>query len=49
MRYPNNHKLYGVERHLIFGTAEAADVHLQKVRKGNPPPAPPHEARESPD
>ena len=37
MRY-----LYEVERHLIFGTAEAAEAHFQKVRKGktftnNPP------------
>ena len=43
MRCPNNPKLYEVERHLIFGTAKAAEVHLQKVRKGktpttNPPP-----------
>ena len=46
VRYPNKPKLYEVERHLIFGTAEAAEVHLQKVRKGktptsNPPPPPP--------
>ena len=34
VRYPNNPKLYEVERHLIFGTAEAAEAHLQKVRKG---------------
>ena len=44
--YPNNPKLYEVERHLIFGTAEAAEAHLQKVRKSktpttNPPPPPP--------
>ena len=42
MRYPNNPKLYEVERHRIFGTAEAAEAHFQKVRKGktftnNPP------------
>ena len=46
VRYPNNPKLYEVERHLIFGTAEAAEAHLQKVRKGktpttNPPPTKP--------
>ena len=50
VRYPNNPKLYEVERHLIFGTAEAAEAHLQKVRKGKtpttnpPPPPPPHKA-----
>ena len=43
VRYPNDPRLYEVERHLIFGTAEAAEAHLQKVRKGktpttNPPP-----------
>ena len=43
VRYPNNPKLYEVERHLLFGTAEAAEAHFQKVRKGktpttNPPP-----------
>ena len=37
VRYPNNHKLYEVERHLIFGTAEAAEAHLQKVRKDATP------------
>ena len=45
VRYPNNPKLYEVERHLIFGTAQAAEAHLQKVCKGktpttNPPPPP---------
>ena len=45
VRYPNNPKLYEVERHLIFGTAEAAEANFQKVRKGktpttNPPPPP---------
>ena len=45
-RYPNNPKLYEAECHLIFGTAEAAQAHLQKVRNGktpstNPPPPPP--------
>ena len=43
VRYPNNPKLYEVERHLIFSTAQAVQAHLQKVRKGrtpttNPPP-----------
>ena len=37
VRYPSNPKLYEVERHLIFGTAEAAEAHLQKVRKGKTP------------
>ena len=37
VRYPNNPKLYEVERHLIFGTAEAAEAHFQKVRKGKTP------------
>ena len=46
VRYPNNPKFYDVERHLIFGTAEPAEAHLQKVRKGktpttNPPPTKP--------
>ena len=44
VRYPNNPKLYEVERHLIFSTAEAPEAHLQKVRKGKMPttdPAPP--------
>ena len=26
-----------MERHLVFGTAEAAEAHLQKVRKGKTP------------
>ena len=34
VKYPNNPKLYEVERHLIFGTAEAAEAHL------NPPTNP---------
>ena len=43
MRYPNNPKLYEMERHPIFGMAEAAEAQPQKVRKGktpttNPPP-----------
>ena len=45
VKYPNNAKVYEVERHLIFGTAEAAEARLQKVRKGktlpSPPPPPP--------
>ena len=46
VKYPNNPKLSEVERHLIFGTAEAAEAHLQKVRKGKTPPPPnPNEAR----
>ena len=53
VRHPNNPKLYEVERHLMFGKAKAAEVHLQKVRKGktpttNPPP-PPNEAGLPPD
>ena len=53
VRYPNNPKLYEVERHLIFGTAEAAEAHLQKVRKGktpttNPPPTKPANPRLTP-
>ena len=36
-RYPNNSKVYEVERLLIFSTAEAAEAHLQKVRKGKTP------------
>ena len=31
VKYPNNPKLYQVERHLIFGTTEAAEAQLQKV------------------
>ena len=48
VKYPNKPKLYDVERHLIFGTAIAAEAHLQKVRKGKTPttnPPPPNEAR----
>ena len=37
VRHPNNPKLYEVERHLVFGTAEAAEAHVQKVRKGKTP------------
>ena len=51
VRYPNNPKLYEVERHLIFGTAEAAEAHLQKVRKGKTPttnPPPPQRSRLTP-
>ena len=29
-----------VERHLIFGTPDPAEAHLQKVRKGKTPPPP---------
>ena len=36
--YPNNSKLYEVERLPIFGTNEAAEAHLEKVRKGKTPP-----------
>ena len=48
VKYLNNPKLYLVQHHLIFGTAEAAEAHLQQVRKGktattNPPS--PNEAR----
>ena len=52
VRYPENPKLYEVERHLIFGTAEAAEAHLQKVRKGKTPktnPPPPQQSRLPPD
>ena len=50
-KYPNNPKLY--ERHLIFGMAEAAEAHLQKVRKGQTPPkrsplTPPTNPQENP-
>ena len=38
VRYPNNPKLYEVQRQLIFGTGEAAEAHLQNVRKGKTPP-----------
>ena len=43
VRYPNDPKLYEVERHPIFGTTKAAEAHLQRVHKGktpttNPPP-----------
>ena len=34
VKYPNYPKLYQVERHVIFSTAEAAEAHLQKVRMG---------------
>ena len=47
VRYPNNPNLYEVERRLIFGTAEAAEAHLQKVRKGKTP-HPPNEASQPP-
>ena len=55
VRYPNNPNLYEVERQLIFGTAEAAEAHLQKVRKGKtpttnpPPPRPPTKPANHPD
>ena len=54
VRYPNNRKLYEVERHLIFGTAKAAEAHLQKGRKGKtpttntPPPTKPAKPRLTP-
>ena len=49
VRYPNNPKLYEVERHLIFGTAEAAEAHLQKVRKSKTPTTnPPQQSRLTP-
>ena len=37
MKYPNNPKLYDLEPHLVFGTTEAAEVHLQTARKGKTP------------
>ena len=51
MRYLNNAKLYEVERQLIFGTAEAAEARLQKVRKGKTPTTtpPPNEAGQPPN
>ena len=48
VRFPNNPMLYEVERHLIFGTAEAAEVHLQKVCKGKTPPTNPPPPQRSP-
>ena len=52
VRYPNNPKLYEVERYLIFGRAEATEAHLQKVRKGKTPTTnrpPPTQSRLTPD
>ena len=53
VRYPNDRNLYEVERHLIFGTAAAAEAHLQKVCTGktpttNPPPPPQQQSRLTP-
>ena len=50
MRYPNNPQLYEVERHRIFGTAEAAKAHHRKVRKGKTPTTdpPPQQSRPTP-
>ena len=52
VRYPSNPKLYEVERHLIFGTAEAVGAHLRKLRKGKAPPTypppPAHQSRLTP-
>ena len=52
VRYPNNPKLYEVEHHFVFGIAEAAEGHLQKVRKGKTPttnpPKPPKQSRLTP-
>ena len=46
VRYRNNPKLYEVERHLVLGTAQAAEAHLQKMRKGKTPTTnPPHPQR----
>ena len=48
VRYPNNPKVYEVERHLILVMAEAVEAHLQKVSKGKTPtttPPPPNEPR----
>ena len=47
VRYPNNPKLYEVERHFVLCTPEAAEAHLQKVCKGKTPttnPLPPNKA-----
>ena len=52
VRYPDNPKLYEVEHHLIFGTAQAAEAHFQRVSKGKTPttnPPPPNEAGYPPD
>ena len=43
VKYLNDPRHNEVERHLIFGTAEAAEVDLQQVRRGKTPP--PNEAR----
>ena len=51
VRYPMKPKLYEVERHLIFGRDEAAEAHLQKLRKGKTPttnPPPPQQSRQTP-
>ena len=45
VRYANNPNFYEVERHLIFGTPEAAEAHLQKVRKGKTPTKLPQRSR----
>ena len=41
LEYDNHPKVYNVERHLIFSTAEAAVAHLNKVCNGKIPPPPP--------
>ena len=37
VKYPNHPNTYDVQRHHLFGTAEAAEVHIQTVRKGKSP------------
>ena len=37
VRYPSHPKLYAVDGLLISRTAEAAEAHLQKMRKGKSP------------
>ena len=52
VRFLKNPKLYEVERHLIFGTAEAAEAQLHKGRKGKSPTTntmAPNEAHEPPN
>ena len=45
---PNNSKLYEAQRNLIFATAEEAEAHPQKVRKGKTPTTNPPRPERSP-
>ena len=48
VQYPVDTRLYGLERHLLFGLAEEGNVHLLEVREKTPD-SPPNKAPANPE